>query len=100
MTLGFGDWKLKLIEEIMKLKNEQSLRKIEEEIKALSAVEKETELQAKKLKEVIKPIRKSISIDDMIKEQGYKPIKKDTFYKKVSVLEIEEPLEELLSMLD
>lgn len=100
MTLSFGDWKLKLIEEIMKLKNEQSLRKIEQEIKSLSAAEMELELQSAKLKDIIKPIKKSISIDDMIKEQGYKPIKRDDFYKKVSKLKIEEPLEELLSMLD
>jgi hypothetical protein len=100
MTLSFGDWKLKLIEEIMKLKKEQSLRRIEQEIKSLSAAERELEEQTGKLKDLIKPIKKSISIDDMIKEQNYKPIKSDDFYSKVSNLNIEEPLEELLSMLD
>ena len=35
----------------------------------------------------------------MIIEQNYKPIEKEDFYTKVSKLEIEEPLEELLMML-
>lgn len=100
MTLNIGDWKLKLIEEIMQLNNEQSLRKIEQEIRSLSAAEKELEQQKAELKDIIKPIKRSISIDDMIREQGYTPIKRDDFYKKVSKLQIEEPLEELLSMLD
>lgn len=100
MTLSFSDWKLKLIEEIMKLKNEQSLRKIELEIRSLSDAEKEAEMQVSQFNSIIKPIKKSISIDEMVKTQGYQPIKKDAFYQKVSKLKIEEPLEELLSMLD
>jgi len=96
MTLSFGDWKLKLIEEIMQLKQEQSLQKIEEAIKTLSEAEKKSE----KFKKTIKPTRQSISVQEMIKEQQYKPIKKDKFYKKVSKLNIKEPLDELLSMLD
>ena len=96
MTLSFGDWKLKLIEEILQLKQEQSLRRIEQEIKFLSEAEK----KAEQLKSIIKPLRKSISVKEMKKEQGYQPIKKDAFYQKASKLKIEEPLEDLLSMLD
>ena len=96
MILSVGDWKLKLIEEILQLKEEQSLRKIEREIRFLSEAEK----NKTKLKLVIRPTRKSISIEEMKKEQGYKPIQKESFYRKVAKLKIEEPLEELLSMLD
>lgn len=94
MTLNFGDWKLKLIGEIMQLNQEQSLRKIEEAIKTLSEAEKRTA----QLKKIIKPVRSSISVQDMVQAQKYKPIKKQTFYKNVVQLNIEEPLEDLLSM--
>jgi len=47
----------------------------------------------------IKPIKKAISIDEMIKEQNYKPIEKERFYKKVTTINIEESLEELLKKL-
>ena len=52
MTLSLGDWKLKLIEEILQLKEEQSLRKIEQEIKSL----REAEKKAAQLKSIFKPI--------------------------------------------
>ena len=100
MTVNLGDWKLKLIQDIMQLRNEQSLKKIEKEIESLTKIEKEQETQSDKFKKAVKPIRKSISIDEMIKVQAYKPIEKNTFYKKVSALKIEEPLDELLAMLD
>lgn len=96
MTLSLGDWKLKLIEEILQLKEEQSLRKIEQEIKSL----REAEKKAAQLKSIFKPIRPSISVKEMKKEQAYQPIKKNAFYKKAAKLKIEEPLDELLSMLD
>lgn len=48
---------------------------------------------------VIKPIKKALSIDVMIKKQNYKPIKKEDFYKKVTTINIEESLEELLGKL-
>jgi hypothetical protein len=48
----------------------------------------------------IKPLRKSISVEALIEEQAYQPIQKEIFYEKTSQLKIEEPLEELLAMLD
>ncbi len=47
----------------------------------------------------IKPIKKTVSINEMIKEQQYKPIKKEGFYKKIASLKIKEPLKELLGKL-
>ena len=52
------------------------------------------------LKSIFKPLRPSISVKEMKKEQDYQPIKKNAFYKKAAKLKIEEPLDELLSMLD
>lgn len=96
MTLSLGDWKLKLIEEILQLKQAQSLQRIEEEIKLLSQAEK----RSAQLNAIIKPLRKSISIKEMKKEQAYQPLKRTSFYKKAAKLKIEEPLEDLLSMLN
>ncbi|MEM1215404.1 MAG: hypothetical protein AAGJ82_06960 [Bacteroidota bacterium] len=50
--------------------------------------------------DAIKPLRKSISVQALVKEQAYQPIQKEAFYEKVSELNIREPLEELLAMLD
>jgi len=45
-----------------------------------------TEKKADPLKSIIKPIRSSISVEEMKKEQDYQPIKKNTFYKKAAKL--------------
>ena len=100
MTINLGDWKLKLIQDIMSLKKEQSLEKIESEITILKAKEAKITEQEAAFKAAIKPIRKTISVEEMVKEQNYKPIKREDFYQKVAKLQIEEPLEDLLKMLD
>ena len=84
MTKDLDSRKYKLIQEIMKLDNEEALSKLEEEV----------------FWTAIKPLRKTITLEQMIKEQNYKPIEKDEFFKMVDELEIEESIEELLSMLD
>ncbi|MCB0844923.1 MAG: hypothetical protein KDD63_23145 [Bacteroidetes bacterium] len=95
MTVDFGDRKLRLIQEILRLSSEKSLIKIEQQIK----IARESEENGEKFWSAIKPIRKSISLEEMIKEQAYTPIRKKQFYQKVAKLNIDEPLEELLSML-
>ena len=84
MTKDLDSRKYKLIQEIMKLDNEEALSKLEEEV----------------FWTALKPFRKTLTLEQMIKEQNYKPIEKDEFFKMVDELEIEESIEELLSMLD
>ena len=91
---SLGDRKLQLIQKIMSLQNEHSISKMERELVSIVELEKNIKIQS-----VVKPIRKKITIEEMIKEQDYKPIKKQDFYDKVARLNIEESLEELLSML-
>lgn len=91
MTINIGDRKLRLIQEIMNLNDESALAKLEQEIEAINKQDK--------FWEAIKPIRQSVTLEQMIAEQGYQPIEKEAFYEKVSKIDIEEPLEELLSML-
>lgn len=83
--------KLNLIQEIINLKNEKILNSLEEKISELKKMDN--------LWEIVKPIKKAISIEEIIEEQNYKPISKKEFDKKAAALNIEEPLEELLEML-
>ena len=92
MTKDLDSRKYKLIQEIMKLDNEEALSKLEEEVEAIQ--------QEEVFWTAIKPLRKTLTLEQMIKEQNYKPIEKDEFFKMVDELEIEESIEELLSMLD
>ena len=92
MTKDLDSRKYKLIQEIMKLDNEKALSKLEEEVEAIQ--------QEEIFWTAIKPLRRTITLEQMIKEQNYKPIEKDEFFKMVDELEIEESIEELLSMLD
>ena len=79
----------------MNLTNEQQLAQLEEIF--YSSRNSEDEIQ---FLEAIKPIKKSISLEEMVEVQNYHPIKKEAFFKKTNALEIEETLEDLLSMLD
>lgn len=93
MTQDINTRKYKLIQQIIQLDDEQAISRIEQEVKqALSTDEK--------LSLVIKPIRKSLTIDQMVEEQEYKPIKADEFFNIANEIEWEESLEELLEMLD
>ena len=92
MTKDLDSRKYKLIQEIMKLDNEEALSKLEEEVESIQ--------QEEVFWTAIKPLRKTLTLEQMIKEQNYKPIEKDEFFKMVDELKIEESIEELLSMLD
>ena len=92
MTKDLDSRKYKLIQEIMKLDNEEALSKLEEEVESIQ--------QEEVFWTAIKPLRKTLTLEQMIKEQNYKPIEKDEFFKMVDELDIEESIEELLSMLD
>ena len=45
-------------------------------------------------------MRKTISIEEMIQEQNYKPITANEFFQLTDELAIEEPLEDLLAQLN
>jgi len=93
MTKDLDKRKYQLIRQIMNLDDEKAISRIEHQ---LEFIHEDSDLWFS----IIQPIRKSVSIDEMIEEQGYKPIGKEEFFEMVDELEIEEPLEELLSMLN
>lgn len=92
MTQDLANRKYKLIEEITGIDNEEEL------------VELEAHLQRLKTKrewhDIVRPMREEISIEALKKEQGYEPISKEEFDRLVKELDIQESIEELLSMLD
>lgn len=51
------------------------------------------------LERLAKPMRKKLSIEELKKEQNFKPINKKAFFKKLDALEIEEPIEDLIAMI-
>ena len=82
--------KIKLIEQIIKLDSEKAISKLEVEVEGLN-----NDL----FWEAVKPIRREVSIEQMIHEQNYKPLNKEEFYDEVAKIDITEPLEDLLAML-
>ena len=81
-----------LIKKILEIDSETELAEVE---KALRVVW----VQDEKLMKYIKPARKKIDLEEMVKEQNYKPIDRKVFFEKLDALQIEEPLEDLLNML-
>lgn len=47
----------------------------------------------------IKPIRSNVSLEEIDKTQGYKPVNYEAFRLDADQLELGEPIEELLGML-
>jgi NDP-sugar pyrophosphorylase family protein len=92
MTKDLENIKYKLIEEITDLNNEEELIELEEYLQKIKS--------RKDWHEIIKPVREEISIEQLKQEQRYEPISKEEFDKLVEDLDIEEPIEDLLSMLD
>jgi hypothetical protein len=82
MTQNLDQKKMELIREIMDIEEASLLEKIESDIKES------------------KPIRKTISIVELVEEQSYEPIEADAFFELAESIAIEEPLEELLLQLD
>ncbi|HKK79616.1 MAG TPA: hypothetical protein VJ933_08305 [Phaeodactylibacter sp.] len=91
MTKDLSSIKYKLIEEITDIHNEEELLELEEYVQQLKA--------RKGWQDIIKPVRKDISIEQLKREQGYKPISKKEFDQLAEELDITDPIEELLLML-
>jgi len=68
-------------------------------LKKLEATIKEMWPDDDVLKRLHKPMRKTTDVEEIKREQNYKPIDKKEFFKKIEELDIEEPLEELIDMI-
>lgn len=81
--------KKRIISKIDHLENDFDLQQIE---KVLNAIFESQELAGR----VIKPVRKQISVEEMIKEQNFTGINRQEFDDLISKIDIQEPLSELL----
>ncbi|MGB1204463.1 MAG: hypothetical protein ACPG5B_02385 [Chitinophagales bacterium] len=48
---------------------------------------------------VVKPMKKTLDIETMKREQGFKPIDKKAFFQEIDALEIKESIDDLLKMI-
>ncbi len=81
-----------LISAIQDIHDEQELTAIEEYLKLLRA--------KRKYGDIIHPLRDSISVEEMKTEQHYQGFNRQMIDVLAAELDIQEPLEELLKMLD
>ena len=86
--------KLELIRKIMDEQDESRLHAIEATLAAAHQSDQE-EL----LRRIAKPTRRKLDIEELKREQNWRPIDKESFFKKIEDLAIEEPLDELIEMI-
>ena len=92
MTRPLDSRKYRLIQAIMNMEDEKMLAKFE----GLIAADMDVEL----LEKMIQPTRPHVTVAELVKEQNYQPIPREEFYQLADELNIQEPIEDLLNMLD
>jgi len=91
MVTALDNRKQQLVQDILKLEKEEDVSKIEAQVKEIQSSD---DFISK-----IKPTRKGVTLEQLIEEQNYTPIKREEFFAKAKELNIEEPLEVLLAQL-
>ena len=94
-TQTLDSLKINLIVEITHLDDEISLRQIDKTIKEIK--KRPTEKQLEMLKKLAKPIRKKLDLEELKREQNWKPIDRQEFDRLVKELDIQEPVEQLIA---
>lgn len=95
MTKNLDDRKYKIIQELIKTEDENLILDLENRL----AQDQEVTSHDKIWDMVIKPMRKDVSVDELAKEQDYKPLGRDYFFSLTQELSIEEDIDELLAQL-
>ena len=92
--LNIDSKKIKLIQLIMSIDDDDALAVLEAKANEFSdlAVHSSPELD-----KAVKPIRSHITLEEIDKEQGYKPVSYNKFRSDADKLQIEGPIEGLLS---
>ncbi len=93
-TQTLSERKINLIVHITKLDKEDAVRKIEETVESLEP--HPTAKQLKMLEKLAKPMRKKLDIEELKREQNWKPIDRKKFDKLVKEIDIQEPIEQLI----
>ena len=95
-TINLNTRKYELISQVMRIEKEKNVRIIEDFFTQLFY---KPVYEKKYNKEIFKPIREDITIEEMIKEQNYTGFDREEFDILVKELDIQEPIEELLNQL-
>ncbi len=85
--------KYKLINQITHIESDAVLKYLEDIFAVLADEQREQMLQ------LIKPMRKTLSVNDLIKEQQYDGPNKERLEHIIKEIDIEEPIEDLLKMI-
>lgn len=91
MTKPLDAKKIALIKQITEMDSEAGLDKVEQTINDIN--------HQAELDNIFKPMRESISVEELRKEQNYQGIDRDEFFRLIDELDIQEPIEDLLAML-
>ena len=86
--------KLDLISRIMTLQDASKLKKLEATLKEIGS-DNSDEI----IKSLNKPMRKRLDIEELKREQNFKPVNKKHFFQKIDELNIEESIDDLLEMI-
>ena len=90
--MGIEARKYKLIEQLMNVSDETVLKNLESIFQTYME-------NITSVKHLIKPIKNTLDIDVLIKEQNYKEANKKVINNLIDEMAIEEPIEDLLKMI-
>jgi hypothetical protein len=87
--------KLWLINKILNIKDEEYLDGLEHFLAGKLQIDSSSE----HLQGLFVPMKAHFDLDELIKEQGYKPITREEFDQLAEEIDLQEPIEELLAQL-
>jgi arsenate reductase-like glutaredoxin family protein len=94
-TQTLSDQKIELMVEISTLDKEELVQQVKNFVNYLK--KRPTKKQLKMLEELSTTIGEKTDIEEIIREQNWKPIDRKEFDRLVKELDIQEPLEQLLA---
>jgi len=89
---NIAERKYHLIQLISSIEDEKVLAQIQEE---LEAIRRKEELIA----QITRPMKKTLDVEELKREQNWKPIDREEWDRLVEDLDIQEPIDELLLLL-
>lgn len=88
--------KYKLIQMIMAVEDNEILSSIEDSI---AHARSQSKPEVASFRRAVKPIRKGISFQQLLSEQGYQPLTYEEFRGKADEIDMQEPIKDLLAQL-
>ncbi len=95
MDINLDSTKLRLIQLIMTINDDDALVELE---KKASEVSKKVKTGQPNIELAVKPILSNVTLDEIDKRQNYHPISYKEFRKRAAKLNLKESIEELLNL--